>query len=503
MERLGIIDIGSNSVRLVLCDIKKCGSFKIIDDIKESIRLGEDIELNNILSEEKIATTLNTLNTFKTLCMALNADKIIVVATEALRKASNGEKLIDLAKSNLDMDIKVLEGSEEAKYDALAVMNSIYTKNSLIVDIGGASTELAWIYNGKVKECTSLPFGAVNLTKRYNLYDIIKPSDDNDLRNFLITQYKSIPWLFEANFDEIIGIGGSIRNIGKIDRKRKRYPLDIAHNYELTSYDVSEIYYLVKSKNLKQRMKIEGLSKDRADIFVAAVSSLNTLAELLNITNIRISGKGLREGLIFEYMKSKYDITDNILDSSLEGVLESHDMNKEHARNVYNISMKLFSDLKPLHKLDESFNNILKTAALLHDSGISIRYYDHHKHSFYIIINSQINGLSHKELVMSAYLAASHRNNDFQVNLCHFSGIINRMDVESITKVGVLLRIAESLDRSMIGALKALSCSINKDSVEIKIHANKDMSLEIKDALKTKNAFEEIYGKELIIDIEK
>lgn len=500
MERLSVIDIGSNSVRLVLADIKGKGSFKIIDEIKESIRLGEDIELNGYLSEEKIQKTLKTLATFKDLCGVLKSDKIVVVATEAVRTAKNKENLLRAVKEELDLDITILTGEEECRLDYFAVIKSMYTGNSLIVDIGGSSTELIWIYNNKIMESATLPFGAVNLTKRYNLHDIINPSDDEALKSFLKEQYSSIPWLFKSKFDNIIGIGGSIRNIGKIDRKRKRYPLDIAHNYYLTALDVNEIYHMAKSKNLKQRLKIEGLSKERADIFVAGASSLNTLVEMLGVEDIRISGKGIREGIIYEYMSNKPDTIADILDSSLEGVLSSHDINRDHAEHVYRLTDKLFDHLKPLHNLDDSYKNILKTAALLHDCGISVRYYNHHKHSFYIIINSQINGLSHKELLMSAYVAAFHRNNDFDISICQFSGIINRLDAEEIRKIGVLLRLAEGLDRSMVGIVKDINCEIKEDSVILKLSSDRDLNLEINEAYQTKNKFKDIYNKDLIIE---
>lgn len=499
MKRLGVIDIGSNSVRLVICEITEAGTFKIIDDLKESLRLGEDVEDLGIIGEEKILSTLSTLKTFKVLCDTLKVDDILAVATEALRKAENSFDFIEKIKDYTGISVRVLSGEEEAKYDASAVMHSMYTSNSIIVDIGGASTELIWVYNNKIMEFISLPFGSVNLTKRYNLADIITTDNEESLKSFLINSFKKVPWLFKANFDNMIIVGGSARNIGKIDRKVKRYPLDISHNYILNDYDLQDIYHMVKSKNLKQRKKIEGLSKDRADIFVAAATVLYTLTDMLKIKEIKVSGKGLREGLIYEHMYQKPNSTEDILDFSIKGVLKSHNINESHAENVYNVSLKLFNYLKDLHELDDSFINIIKTAAYLHDAGISIRYYDHHKHSFYIILNSEINGLTHKELVMSAYIAAFHRNNDFDVNLCQFSGIINKLDLINIRKIGVLLKIAESLDRSMTGSVKDFQCHINEETVDIKIIADKEMALELNDASKSAGKFKEVYNKELNI----
>ncbi|WP_032121462.1 exopolyphosphatase [Clostridium amazonitimonense] len=499
MEKLGIIDIGSNSVRLVLSQINESGSFHIIDEIKETIRLGEDVEISGKLSEDKIHKTIKTLDSFKNICEALKVEKIIIVATEAVRTANNKESFLNEVKEKVNVDIRVLSGEEEADYDCMAVINSIYTKNSLMMDIGGSSIELAWIKDNIVKERLSLPFGAVNLTRRFGVEDVVTPQNDDDLKRFLKNEFEKISWLFQTKFDNLIGIGGSIRNIGKIDRKRKKYPLDIAHNYTMDSSAVHDIYHLVKSKSLKQRMKIEGLSSERADIFVAAVSSLNVIIDLLKIDNMVVSGKGLREGVLYEHIKNNYNPKEDILESSIEGVLESHYINRDHAYNVYRLTDKLFDDLKSLHHLDDSFKNILKTGAILHDCGISIRYYNHHKHSFYILMNSHINGLTHKELVMSAYASAYHRNNDFDISICQFSGIINQLDVLNIKRMGVLLRIAEGLDRTMLKSVTNINTVIEKDSVTLKLTSSRDIDLEINEALKATDKFNQIYNKKLFI----
>jgi exopolyphosphatase/guanosine-5'-triphosphate,3'-diphosphate pyrophosphatase len=499
MKRIGIIDIGSNSLRMIIAEIHEDGSFKLIDDMKESVRLAADMIDGNKLNAERIKKAVETLKTFKTFCVAVHVDEIIAVATEAVRKAKNKNDFILEVKNETGIEIKVLTGDEEAYYDYFGVINSMYVDNSLMIDIGGSSTELAWVQNNKLIQSISLPLGAVNLTQRFNLEDIITPNNEDSLKHFLINTFKEIPWLFETSFNSIIGIGGTVRNIGKIDRRSKRYVLDIHHNYELNDQDVHSIYNTIKSKNLKQRIKIDGLSKDRADIIVGPACAVNTLMELLKVDKLVVSGKGLREGVIYEYITTHYAPIKDVLDYSLESVMASHNVNIEHAKNVYRLATLLFKKLKPLHNLDEDFIKIIKTAAMLHDSGISIRYYDHHKHSFYMILNSEINGLSHKELIMSAYAASAHRNNEFEMNIFQFHGIINRMDLSNIEKIGIFLKIAESLDKSMSGAVKNIECSIDGDTVTIKAVSENSIDLEISDAKKAIPFFTEVFDKELII----
>jgi len=214
---------------------------------------------------------------------------------------------------------------------------------------------------------------------------------------------------------------------------------------------------------------------------------------------LSLSGKGLREGVLDEYIEVNYNPKEDMLESSIDGILESHYVNKTHAYNVYNLTHKLFDDLKSLHKLNDDFLDILKTGSLLHDCGISVRYYNHHNHSFYIIVNSQLRGLTHRELVLSAYMAAYHRNNDYEINLCHFSSIINRLDLSNIRKIGILLRISEGLDKTMLGSVTNITTIIDDKSVTLKLNASRDIDLEVSEALRCKNKFYEIYEKELII----
>jgi exopolyphosphatase / guanosine-5'-triphosphate,3'-diphosphate pyrophosphatase len=498
MKRLGIIDIGSNSLRLVIAEIDTSGSYRIIDDLKETVRLGADMLDDNSLNAERIDKAIVAIKTFINFSYSLSVNEIIAVATEAVRKASNKEYFIDRIYDEVGINIRLLSGYEEAYYDTFAVVNSMYVDNALVIDIGGSSTELAWIKNNQMVECTTFSYGAVNLTQLYNTDDIITTSDEESLRKFILGMFKNIPWISKGRFSKIIGIGGSIRNIGKINRKLRRYSLDIHHNYELLVEDVHIVYNSIKSKNLKQRKKIDGLSPDRADIITAPVCIVYSLMDYLEIEHLVISGKGLRDGLLYEYICNNYKPIEDVLDYSIKNIMHNHNINFNHACNVYNLVMILFENLKPLHNL-EDFNKIIKTAAYLHDAGLSIRYYDHHKHSFYMIINSELNGLSHKELIMSAYIAASHRNRDLDLNIFQFHDIVSKLDMIKIEKIGALLRIAEALDKSMTRNVKNIICSIEKDTVTLKIISSQNIDVEIREVKKSSEYFRLAYNKELVI----
>lgn len=499
MERIAIIDIGSNSIRLVLVQINKNNCFSIIDEVKETVRLGKDMTIYGGLNPLRIEKAIKTLSFFKCLCEAQNVTKIIAVATEAVRKASNQVDFMNMVKSELDIEIQILPGTSEAYYDYFGNINSMDITDALLLDIGGSSTELIWVEKRKLKASISLPFGAINLTERFSLHKAMNEKTEKDLKEFVLSFYKDIPWLKEIKNVPIIGIGGTIRNIAKISRKKNNYPIDNLHNYQISVDEVFQIYNMTKVKDSGERKKIKGLSKERADIFLGAAGAVVTLFQFLELKDLYVSGCGLREGIIYEYILQNNTPLNSVLDFSINNHMLNYEMDINHAKQVWKLTQSLYNDLKLILNIDDDCNKILKTAALLHDSGIRISYYDHHAHSFYIIANSKINGLSHKEQLMAAYIAALHRKNDFKIDLNKYEKIITEKDIEIIQKLSILLRICESLDSGANSNVINVSCSIESDTVTISIESKADSPLEIGQCLDCATAFEKTTGKKLII----
>lgn len=258
MDRIGIIDIGPNSLRLMLAEINNNGYFKIIDELKTSIRLCHDLVMDDSICNDNFTTILSTLKAYKSLCTISGVNKIFAVATESLRDAKNKDILLPLIRDELNIDIRVLSCEEEIFYNFLGVKRSMYIENSLLVEVAGTDTHLAWVKSNNIIKSVTLPIGSVNLSYNFDLNDRILPNALNATFECLSDLLEDIDWLKEAKFESIIGIASIIRNIGKIDRVRKRYPLEIIHNYELTDIDVKEIFNLLKSKDYKQRQKLEG-----------------------------------------------------------------------------------------------------------------------------------------------------------------------------------------------------------------------------------------------------
>lgn len=500
MKKIAVIDIGSNTIRLVLVGLYDNLSFRILDEIKETVRLGKDMDENNRLHPDRIEKAIQVLSFFNKVCSSSGVEKIIAVATEAVRKASNQIDFLDRVYKETGIHIRVLTGLEEAYYDYFAIVNSMDINQGLIMDIGGKSTELIWIKDRAMKEAISLPIGAINLTEFFQLDRKVDGNIENQLKNFISQNLKDVPWLKDVIGLPLIGVGGTIRNIGKINKKRLNYPLDHSHNFHMYSHEVKDIYTMVKGKTPNELKKIKGLSRDRADIFLGALTAVTSVIDYCSLPEVYVSGNGLREGIIYEHILGGNTPVEDVLEFSLNNMVNYYRLDVSHSNQVFNIATSLLYQLKPIHEIEENPNKILKTAALLHDCGINISYYHHEKHSFYIILNSPIRGLTHREQLIAAYVSGFHRKDEFTINSYTHKKLLSQEDLLLIKKLGVILRISESLDKGMIKNLEKLECTIEKDFVRIRVFSKSDPSLEIEDAVSAASSFYKIFNKKLIIE---
>lgn len=497
MKNIGVIDIGSNSMRLVLVEIGKKNYFRIIDEVKETVRLGMDMSPNGELNPLRMEKALSTLAAFKSLCEGLGSCNIFPVATEAVRRAANQKEFLNRIKSTLSMEIRVLSGAEEAYYDYFGVVNSLDFSNALIMDIGGSSTELIWVKNKGKKEAISLPFGALNISERFNLTEKMTSNTEKELAKFLQGQFKKVTWLEEVRELPLIGVGGTVRNIGKISRKAINYPVDRSHNYQMAASEVLTIYDSLKFKNPEQRRKIKGLSKERCDMFIGAFSVAAALMTFCGNPQLIVSGSGLREGLIYEILRGEQVIKD-VLGSSLNNVMKTLKLDKAHAYHVWNLAESLYTQLKPLHKINGNAVKILKTSALLNDCGKRINYYNYHKHNFYMITNFPINGLSHKELIMAAYTMMLSVKENFDIDNSQYVTLLTEEDRYVIQRLGIILRLAESFDRKRNGNITKVECTLKSDSVCLHISSKSTIEGERNEAEGRGGAyFAKLFGKTL------
>lgn len=503
MEKIAIIDIGSNTARIVIVNIREGGYFTVIDELKEPVRLAKGMEIDGFLRPLRVQQMVKTLKTFKNLYESHNVSRVFAYATAAVRRAKNQKSFVDEILASCGIKLTVLSQEEEASLVYTGVINSMDVPKGLIVDIGGASIKLI-LYNRRVMLAQdTLPFGAVTLTEKF-----ADASDDTVERARLIEDYvtehlKKIEWYNNIDPDtQLIGVGGSIRNLGKISRRFKRYPLDMAHNYHISFDEFNNIYNTLKAVDMSKASRIKGLSSTRADILPAALSCLKAVEATGAFGELIVSGAGLREGAMFRYAvpSTLEKPIGDVLGHSIYTMLSHFNMNVAHSEHVFDISLQLYRQLKVLHKLPRTYVKVLRTAAQLHDIGSYFKFYDHHKHSFYFILNSNLYGIQQKDLVMAALVAGMHSNQPLDgVEIQQYLNLLTEEDIDAVRKLGVIVRIAECFDRSMGGVITSLTCDVLGDSVILKTDSVSDCTLEIKDAMNATGEFKRAFKKNLDI----
>ncbi len=501
MRKIAIMDVGSNNARLILVYIYDNGSYRIADQLKEPVRLISDMGHDNIIKPRRIQQLIKTINMFKRLCAANDVDEIYACCTAAVNRAANQRSFLDEVYATTQIELEVLSGEKEATLVYQGVINTMDIDSGVIMDIGGGTTQLVHFEKRSIKNLACLPFGTVTLTELFGLADKVKQEQIDAIEDFYRQQLEEVPWLSTVQGLPLIGVGGSFRNLGKIMRMKSKRDIGTLHNYNIRAKEIDALYENMCRLDLDRRMKIKGLSNERADIFLAAFSAIKTTVNYIGCTDIFISCSGLREGIMFQQIDPQLAVkpVQHVLDYSLANVLGLFQENIAHANNVAKLSLLMFEQLRQLHKLPNSYMRIIKTAATLHDIGTTIKYHDHHKHSFYLILNSNIYGLSHREHLMSAFVALAHRKDDVKKECQRYSDMITADDVAIIYKLAVLVRIAESFDRAMANVVESVSCDILGDSVIMKTQATTDASLEIKDAHTCGDMFKRAYGKNLVI----
>lgn len=512
-QNIAAIDLGTNSFHLIVVRVNEQGNFEIIDRVKEVIRLGEGSggDIKNILPEAQ-DRAVETLKVFKGIADSHNAE-LRAIATSAVREAGNRKEYLDRVYNECGVSIEVVSGTEEARLIYLGILKAvpIYDQTSLSIDIGGGSVEFIVGYQGSILFSKSIKLGAVRLTQKFFPdYEITKERIDK-CRSWVKGEIYPV-WqrIKKHNLQITIGSSGTIIAIGNMilgelhGEKTSNYNIN---NFTITSEELKKIEKIVLSqKDIDKRKKLKGLDSKRADIIPAGVIILSTIFELFDISEMTISDYALREGVIVDSMW-KYGREDfekfklkNIRRNSINHLADTFIYDRTHCDHVADLGLRLFDQLQPLHKLDDASREYLEAAAILHDIGHHISHEQHHKHSVYIIQNSELLGFNETEKNIIANIARYHRKSHPKKSHPEYNYLSSEQK-EIVRKLASILRVADSLDRTHSKNIQDIDVLEFNGSVKLKLtYIREKPDIELWNLERRKYLFEEVFGKGLEVE---
>lgn len=458
-RRIAAIDIGSNSIRQILADVWPDGRIQIIDEMKAAPRLGSGLTEHGALEDGAIARALDALRRMNMLARRLRAGHIEVVATSAVREATNGDAFVSEVKRATGLRVRVLSGEEEARLafrSALAHFE-LGAGRVVVMDIGGGSLELALSSDGVVEHLASLPLGALRLTEHYLSGDDQKKGLAKLRRHVRELLRPHLP-VREWRGARIIGSGGTFTNLAGMHLARQGMTVARSvHGTAIPHVDMERVLELLSDMSPAERRGVPGLNPGRADIILAGVAVAMEVMSRLEARALRVSAYGIREGLLLEAARVAPSITDRgeSRERSVREFAERCHYEAAHSERVRMLALRLFDTIGARLGCLPEDRAILADAALLHDVGYHIGFRGHQKHSYHLILHAELMGMTPTEQVMVANVARYHRGKrprKTDENLAHLGPEVRRR----IKRLAAILRVADGFDRGHVGAVRQL-----------------------------------------------
>ena len=505
MKKLAAIDIGTNSMKLLVAAVEDDGSLEILSREKAMVRLGSETLVSGRLSPEAIEAGTSTVEHFLTIARGSGAEVVRAVATCAVREAANSQEFIEAVKRRTGLTVDAISGEEEARLINLAVRSEFPPRLDplFLVDIGGGSTEFVISDGNRVLLTESLPLGVVRLADRFGRSD---PPAVKDLRKMKKAIRAAARRAAEAvrrtGFATCVGSSGTIQSLSLVYEAavRGREPSPTGHR-PLTREGLKKVNRLLRRTTEKEKLKVPGLDPRRRDIAVPGGLLLAWILKRTGAEAIVVGDRGLREGILLDDVArqgQRRTPDRDVRARSVDRLLRRGNAEVLHAAHVARLALELFDRTHALHQLTATEREWLQYGALLHDIGCYVGYAKHQRHSYYLITHGDLTGFSAEEVEVLASLARYHRGGGPRESHENW----RRMDPylrPVAEKLAALLRIADGLDRSHRQLVTSVACSVRSRKVVFEIAARADCEAELDGAATKADLFERVFDRRVVL----
>ena len=500
-----MIDLGSNSWRLVVFTYAPGSWWKRTDELYETVRIGAGLGASGRLSDEAIARGLETLGVFARFCRAnaIASEDVHAVATSAIRDATNREQLLTEAREATGLTIDVLSAEEEARYGYVAAVNTSTISDGVVLDIGGGSMQLIQVRDRRSREMASFPLGAVRLTEEF--LPGSGPAKKKELarvRDHVRGSLADLGWLRGAP-GRLVGLGGAVRNLAAAAQSAAGQ-IDLGvQGFVITPAALAELVRQLASLPAPERGELPGIKPGRADIILAATVALEVVVELGGFAGIEATEAGLREGVFFArtLLAGGEPLFENVREAAVRNLAIQYESDLAHVEHVALLSLQMFDSLVAggLFEPKPGERQLLWAASMLHDVGMTIAYDDHHKHSHYLIVSAELPGFDPRERALIAQISRYHRKG--APKLGELSTLSSPGDEELLERCSVVLRLAEHLERGRDQAVTAARLRANGKGFDLHLEADGDLTLQrwSVERYGDGEVFQRVFGRRLLI----
>ena len=456
--RLAAIDIGTNSIHMVIAEATSRDAFTVLDREREVVQVGRGSFHEGRLQPVAMRRTALALARFVQLARRLSVDRILCTATAAVREARNGGDFLRLARHESGISPRVIPSEEEGRLIHLAVQSALHLPDqpALLVDIGGGSAQLVHVRGSELLRAVGVPLGALRLTETLLEKDPPDPNEVDRLRRHVRKQLRRAFESFEGPAPEkVYGSSGAIHALASLvhfEERGRELPQINGHVLELDG--LSALTRRLERMPRAQRERLPGIDAARAEILVPGAIVLEQVLRLAGASGITLSDYGVREGLVTDWLRrhdrelSTIEAAGDLRLRSVFGLLGRFDPDGRHARHVAFLSLRLFDELRPWHELGVREREWLQYAGLLHDVGSAVGYDGHAQHSSYVIRNGSLRGLTGEEIEVVAAVARYHGRTRPKRKRDEAYADLPKPLRRTVRWLSAMLRVAEGLDRS-------------------------------------------------------
>ena len=499
MGNLVVIELGVNEICFSKLKFSQNGFFAIEQQIKEPVKLTQDMERDGYIKPARIQETISVLKIFRRIIDANGIDNVICYVDPVIASARNQIAFLDEIYKTVSLHFKILTFEDQITALHIAVSHTFAITKGLAIQICNDTTQIFSFNRRGINESINLNFGASTLSDKFA--SVADPATKMDkMVDFATKEIRKINWLFSFEPEtEFIGVGDIFESLGVLCRKSTHYSLDIAHNYEITAENFMQVFNVVRGLDIDKTKKLKGVSAMRADVLASGMAIVKALFNTVCNT-FKVSVNGEMYGIVAKSLMPQLDkpLLD-ILGYSLSAINEFYPT-VSNVNAIYDVAIILYKQLKILHRLNRNYVKILRIAASMSQSGKRISFENYEKNNFSVILGSNIYGASHREILLAGFVACNQNIDNFSLaEWVKYKDILDEEDIDVVKKLGMIIKLACLLNVSGASVVKDISCDVLGDTVILKTEVEKDPTLEISQAMAYAPDFKKIFGKNLQI----